>query len=69
MNRKIHYIVWLFAAFLAVGCEDLADTYDEYTGDGKIHYVGKCSDLEVETGWYRLSAKWTGCLDAGMDSG
>ncbi len=68
MNRKIHYIVWLFAAFLAVGCEDLADTYDEYTGDGKIHYVGKCSDLEVETGWYRLIAKWKGSLDAGIDS-
>ena len=67
-KNLIYIIIGTFLVLFAAGCEDLADTYDEYAGDGKIHYVGKCSDLEVDAGWYRLIAKWKGSLDAGIDS-
>ena len=67
MKKKLYYIVWLFAVLFIVGCEDLEDTYDEYAGNGRIHYVGKCSNLEVLPGWKRLKVKWKGNLDANID--
>lgn len=67
MNKKLYFMAWLFAAFFAVGCEDLEDTYSEYAGDGMIRYVGKCSDLEIKSGWNRLLVIWKGNLDAAVD--
>lgn len=51
-------------AFCVVGCEDLEDTIDDYTGDGRIRYIGKCSGLQVNPGWERLQVIWKGHLDA-----
>ena len=34
---------------LLAGCnETLEDTYSDYAGDGKIRYVGKCSEMVVK---------------------
>lgn len=67
MVRKLYYIVSLFVAFLAVGCnETLEETYDEYTQGGMIRYVGKCSDVEVNPGWERLQVVWKNNIDAGI---
>ena len=67
MKNKWIHIIWILCALFWVGCEDLEDTYDEYAGDGMIRYVGKCSNLEVQSGWNRLKVKWKGNLDAPID--
>ena len=67
MEKKFIHIIWILLVFIAVGCEDLEDTYDEYAGNGMIRYVGKCSNLEVHPGWNRLKVKWKGNLDASID--
>lgn len=64
--KKYCYIACLLMASFAVGCEDLEETYDEYAGDGKIQYVGKCSDVEVSPGWERLRLVWKNNLDASI---
>ena len=35
-----NYLFILFAVCLAIGCEDLEDTYSDYAGDGAIRYLG-----------------------------
>lgn len=63
-KNKLHWMIWLFAAYLIMGCEDLEETYKEYAGDGMIRYVGKCTDVEVVPGWERLKVVWKNSLDA-----
>lgn len=60
--RKLYGILGLFFLALA-GCESLESTYDEYTGDGPVRYVGACTDVAVESGWNRITVKWTNSLD------
>ena len=50
MRNKLYYILWLLAVLFMASCEDLEDTYDEFAGDGKIRYVGKCSDMAGQLG-------------------
>ena len=66
MSRKLYYWVWLFATLFVVGCEDLEDTYDDFTDGGMIRYLGKCSDVEVSPGWQRLRVVWKNSIDAGI---
>lgn len=67
MIKKIYYTISLFAALFAMGCnESLEDTYDEYSGNGMIRYLGKCSDVEVNPGWERLRVIWKNNIDAGV---
>lgn len=68
MKNRIYRIISLFAVLLTAGCEDMLDTYDEYAGDGVIHYVGKCSNVDVVPGWERLRVTWKDALDANIDS-
>ena len=66
MIKKIYY-TGLFAILLAVGCgEKLEETYDEFSGDGMIRYLGKCSEVEVNPGWGRLQVVWKHNIDAGV---
>ncbi len=61
---KIKNILWLCLAWLLLGgCEDLKDTYADYAGDGAILYVGRCSDISVNSGWERLIVKWKNSPD------
>lgn len=62
MKFKIHLFL-LFAACLAIGCEDLEDTYKDYAGDGAIRYLGKATGVSVHPGWKRLLVKWTNSVD------
>ena len=65
---KTKNILWLlFSFFLCVGCEDLEDTYSDYAGDGEIRYVGKCTDVEVSSGWKRLIVSWKNNPDSNID--
>ncbi len=54
----------LTAAFLLTGCgESLEDTYKDYAGDGAIRYLGRCHDIEVESGWQHIVVKWENGID------
>ena len=66
---KIKYIISLLAvvAFLSACNESLEDTYSEYSGDGKIRYVAKCSDVSTTPGWERLIINWVNGTDATID--
>ncbi len=55
-------LVLVFLPFLC-GCQDLADTLKDYTGDGEIRYVGKCTDMVVSPGWKHLTVDWTNSVD------
>ena len=67
---KLRYLINLFVVsiLLAACSESLEDTYSDYAGNGRIRYVGKCSDLDATPGWYRLSLKWNNSIDATIDS-
>ena len=61
-------ILWLFFSFfLCVGCEDLEDTYSDYAGDGKIRYLGKCTNIEISPGWQKLYVNWENSTDPNID--
>ena len=66
---KRKYIINLFTAIvLFVGCsESLEDTYSDYTGDGKIRYVAKCTEVHTTPGWERLLVEWINGTDATVD--
>lgn len=67
MIKKIYNTVALFSALLAAGCgESLEETYDEFSGDGMIRYVGKCAEVSVNPGWERLQVVWKHNIDAGI---
>ena len=69
MNKRKYIIYLLFAAVaLLGGCnESLEDTYSDYSGDGKIRYVAKCSGLDITPGWERLVVTWVNGVDATVD--
>lgn len=68
MNRSL-YLISLWCVFLfCVACnESLEDTYSDYAGNGKIRYLGKCSNIEVIPGWKRLEVKWQNSVDHVID--
>lgn len=62
--RNIKYcILLLFAALVFIGCEKLEDTYSDYSGNGAIRYLGKCSDFEALSGWNRVELNWENSVD------
>ena len=67
MKNKLYYMTWFFAALFAVSCEDLEDTYDEFSGDGVIRYTGMCSDVNIVPGWKRLRVSWKGNIDPDIE--
>ena len=66
MRKKIYFWLGVFATLFVTGCEDLYETYDEFTGDGRIRYLGKCSDVEIMAGWERLRVVWKNSTDAAV---
>ena len=66
MRNKLYYILWLLAVLFMASCEDLEDTYDEWSGDGMVRYVGKAGDVEVAPGWERLRVTWKNGNDANV---
>ena len=62
-----NYLFILFAVCLAIGCEDLEDTYSDYAGDGAIRYLGSAENLSIHPGWKRLLVKWTNSVDPAID--
>lgn len=65
--KQMKYLLGIYFILL-VGCaESLEETYDDYAGDGKIRYVGKCSDMSIMSGWRRLQVNWKNSTDAMID--
>lgn len=64
--KYIKYI-YILICVTFVSCESMEDTYKDMRGDGRIRYVGKCTDLEIETGWHRFKLSWKNSLDATVD--
>ena len=65
---KLNRYLWsFFILFIIGGCENLEETYSDYTGNGTIRYLGKCKDLSVSPGWQRLIVKWTNPVDPAID--
>lgn len=74
-NKKVMmkkaYIIMIMTAFFAgifVGCEDQEDTWDEFTGDGRIRYTGKCTDVALKLGWEEVVVSWKNTLDPNRES-
>lgn len=68
MIKKLYYIIGLIVACFATACsESQEETYDEFSGDGMIRYVGKCADVEVNPGWERLQVVWKHNIDAAVE--
>lgn len=59
-------MICMLATWAVVGCEDLEDTYDEFTGDGRIRYLGKCTNVEALPGWKRIRVVWKTNGDAAV---
>ena len=64
--KRIISVLSLICLALA-GCESLESTYEDYAGDGPVRYIGKCTDISVESGWNRLTVKWTNSLDPNIE--
>lgn len=64
---KKFYIVLIWGIALLSGCENLEDTYDRFSEEGLIRYVGKCSDLKLSPGWERMVLKWKNNIDSSID--
>lgn len=65
--KNIKYFLIIIIAIMS-SCEDMEDTYSDFTGNGKIRYVGKCTDLKIESGWERLKLSWKNSADPTIDS-
>ena len=63
-----HVGLLVFLLLFLVGCgESLEDTYKDFSGNGEVRYVGKCTDVKVTPGWQRLQVKWTNSVDPNVD--
>lgn len=68
MKNKRYIISLLTAAVSLIGCnESLESTYSEYSGDGKIRYVAKCTELHAIPRWEQLLVEWKNGTDATID--
>lgn len=65
-KNRLYYWLGAFLFVFAIGCEDLEDTYDEFAGDGKIRYIGKCDSVEAASGWERIRLSWKNNIDAAV---
>lgn len=67
MRTSFLKYVWVFVAVLGLlpACEDLEDTYSDYTGDGPVQYLTKIYDLQGEPKWLSVLLTWELKLDPG----
>ena len=45
--KRIYIVIVLTAIFAGIlaGSEDQEDTWDDYAGNGRFRYTGKCTDV------------------------
>ena len=68
MRKRKHIINLFAAAALLIGCsESLEDTYSDFSGDGKIHYVAMCTEVHATPRWEGLVVDWINGTDATID--
>lgn len=63
INHYIGILIGILVYVSACQNESLEDTYKNYSGDGEIRYIGKCTDLLVQPGWKRLIVTWENNID------
>lgn len=63
INRYIGILLGILVCVSACQNESLEDTYKDYSGNGEIRYIGKCTDLLVKPGWKRLIVTWANNID------
>ncbi|WP_455510625.1 DUF4998 domain-containing protein [Butyricimonas paravirosa] len=63
MNIYIGILLGILVCVSACQDESLEDTYKDYSGNGEIRYIGKCTDLLVLPGWKRLIVTWENNID------
>lgn len=64
---NIFKILAMSSVLALSACQDIKDTYADFTGDGEIRYIGKCDNLSVSPGWKRLIVDWTNNVDPVID--
>lgn len=69
MKRLLIYILLpVLAAGIFSACESLEDTYSDYTGDGPIRYLAKCTNLEANAKWESVELSWENKNDVARDA-
>ncbi len=69
MKRLLLYILLpVLAAGIFTGCENLEDTYSDYSGDGPIRYLAKCVNLQANAKWESVELTWENNNDLNRDS-
>lgn len=63
INKLIGILLGMLVYVSACQNESLEDTYKDYSGNGEIRYIGKCTDLLVKPGWKRLIVTWGNSID------
>lgn len=63
INKYIGILLGMLVCVSACQNESLEDTYKDYSGNGEIRYIGKCTDLLVKPGWKRLIVTWGNNID------
>lgn len=63
MNKYIGILLGILVCVSACQNESLEDTYKDYSGNGEIRYIGRCTDLSVLPGWKRLIVTWENNID------
>ena len=68
--KRIYIVIVLTAIFAGIfaGCEDQEDTWDDYAGNGRIRYTGKCTDVSLELGWESVVVSWKNTLDPNREN-
>lgn len=63
INKYIGILLGILLCVSACQNESLEDTYKDYSGNGEIRYIGKCTDLLIQPGWKRLIVTWENNID------
>ena len=62
------YIYSILALLVMTSCQQLEDTYAEYSGDGLVRYIGKCKNVVIAPAWHKLDVTWENSVDANIKS-
>lgn len=67
MNKYKYTVLCIIGLIFMQSCDKIEDTYKDFAGDGDIRYLGKCTHLNVASGWERLIVSWENSVDPMVD--
>lgn len=65
MMKLFRYLMPVLLVGFAAGCETLKETYEEWSGDGPLHYLTRVYELEATVKWKAVDLKWETLHDPG----